>query len=120
MPSPTGGANARNYYLLKALARKHTVSLLAFANTAELEIATDLSYLECLTHELQVIPQGMNRMKRFQQFANVARGRSYLLDIHTSPELQDALDAMLARERYDGVLFESSLMAGYHLPTMTS
>jgi polysaccharide biosynthesis protein PslH len=116
LPSPTGGANARNYYLLKALARKHTISLLAFANTAELETATDMSYLECLTHELQVIPQGMNRMKRFQQFANVARGQSYLLDLHTSPELQDALDVMLARERYDGVLFESSLMAGYHLP----
>jgi len=117
LPSPTGGANARNYYLLKALARKHTVSLLAFANTAELEIATNMSYLECLTHELQVIPQGVNRMKRFQQFANVARGQSYLLDLHTSPELQDALDAMLAREHYDGVVFESSLMAGYRLPT---
>ncbi len=116
LPSPTGGANARNYYLLKALARKHIISLLAFANSAELGIATDMSYLEGLTHELQVIPQGTNRMKRFQQFTNVARGKSYLLDLHTSPELQVALDAMLAREHYDGVLFESSLMAGYHLP----
>ena len=75
LPLPVGGANARNYHLLKALARKHTVSLLAFASTAELETATDMSYLECLTHELQVIPQGMNMMKRFQQFADVARGQ---------------------------------------------
>ena len=116
LPSPTGGANTRNYHLLQALARKHTVSLLAFANSDELEIMTDLSYLECLTHELQVIPQGMNRMKRFQQFASVVCGQSYLFDLHTSAALQDALNAMLAREHYDGVLFESSLMAGYRLP----
>src|SRR5579863_3101068 len=116
LPSPTGGANARNYHLLKALARKHSVSLLAFASTTGQEIATDMACLESLTHELQVIPLNMNRMKRFQQFANVVRGQSYLLDLHTLPDLQDALDALLARERYDGVLFESSLMAGYHLP----
>lgn len=116
LPSPTGGANARNYYLLKALARKHTVSLLAFTSASGLEIATNRAALECLTHELQVIPQDTNRMKRFQQFANVARGHSYLLDLHTLPELQEALNAMLAREPYDGALFESSLMAGYHLP----
>jgi hypothetical protein len=28
LPSPTGGANARNYHPLKALARKQAVSLL--------------------------------------------------------------------------------------------
>lgn len=120
LPSPTGGANARNYYLLKALARKHTVSLLAFVNSAELEAGTAIPQLEFLTHELQVIPHVMNtinKTKRFQQFASVARGQSYLLDLHTSSALQDALNAILARERYDGVLFESSLMAGYHLPS---
>jgi len=116
LPSPTGGANARNYHLLKALARKHSVSLLAFASTTGQEIATGMACLESLTHELQVIPLNVNRMKRIQQFANVVRGQSYLLDLHTLPDLQDALDAMLARERYDAVLFESSLMAGYHVP----
>ncbi len=119
LPSPTGGANTRNYHLLQALARKHTVSLLAFVNSAELEAGTGISYLQSLTHELRVIPHVMNRMnhaKRWQQFASVARGQSYLLDLHTSPEVQEALHTMLAREQYDAVLFESSLMAGYHLP----
>ncbi|MEO8973078.1 MAG: glycosyltransferase [Ktedonobacteraceae bacterium] len=117
LPSPTGGANARNYHLLQALARKHTVSLLAFVNSAELEGETALSHLQFLIHELRVIPHVMNtRKKRLQQLTSVARGQSYLLDLHTSPELQEVLNTMLARERYDGVLFESSLMAGYNLP----
>lgn len=120
LPSPTGGANARNYHLLQALARQHTVSLLAFVNSAELEVETDMSHLQSLTHELQVIPHvmsTMNRAKRLQQFVSVALGQSYLLDLHTSSELQDALNTMLAREQYDGVIFESSLMAGYNLPS---
>ena len=119
LPSPTGGANARNYHLLQALARKHTISLLAFVNSAELEAGMNMAHLQSLAHKLQVIPHVMNtinRAKRLQQFVSVARGQSYLLDLHTSLEVQDTLNAMLACEQYDGVIFESSLMAGYTLP----
>lgn len=117
LPSPVGGANARNYHLLQSLARKHTVSLLAFVNNADLVGEADMSHLQSLTHELQVIPHIMNtRLKRLQQLISTARGQSYLLDLHTSSELQKVLNTMLACERYDGVLFESSLMAGYRLP----
>jgi len=38
LPHPgRGGANVRNYYLLKALASQHTVSLLSVVDGAELE-----------------------------------------------------------------------------------
>jgi len=51
-----------------------------------------------------------------RQLMSVVRGRSYTLDAHILAEVQEALDALLARERYDVVIFESVLIAGYSLP----
>jgi polysaccharide biosynthesis protein PslH len=44
------------------------------------------------------------------------RGRSYLLDSYVYAEVQQALDAMLSRDAYDAVLFESVFMVGYRIP----
>ncbi len=105
----------RNYYLLKTLACKHTVSLLALDDSAG-GTYYDTSLLEAFTHTMQSVARPASHPKRLQQLKSVVRGRSYLLDTHTLVEIQEALDVLLAHDHYDVVLFESVLMAGYRLP----
>lgn len=115
LPSPTWGAGIRNYYLLKALASKHTVSLLLLADANRIE-ASDLSELKGFMKTLQVIPRSALLSKRSQQLIDVLHGKSHILSTNIVKEVQGALDALLAGERYDIVFFESVTMAGYRLP----
>lgn len=115
LPRPRWGASARNYHLLKALAREHTVSLLTFADNAETEASEDLALLEAFTHSLTLIPRQPPQAKRWQQLLSVVSGRSYLLNLFIVPEMRKAFE-MMARDHYDAVLFESVLMAGYRVP----
>ncbi len=116
IPSPTAGASTRNYYLLKALACKHSVSLLALGVDEDKGVPCDASLLEDLTRSVQVITLPKSSPKRWQQLVGVVRGKSYVLKAYTLVEMQDALEAALTSGHYDAVLFESVLMAGYHLP----
>jgi sugar transferase (PEP-CTERM/EpsH1 system associated) len=116
LPRPRWGASARNFYLLKALARHHPVSLVTFINPLDVGAQDDLQLLEAFVERVRVLPLQEQRAKRQQQLMSILRRRSYLLHLFLLPEMQAALDEMLARDRYDAVLFESILMAGYRLP----
>jgi len=116
LPYPTSGARARNYYLLKALAHRHTVSLLALVDIAEAGAYNDQSLPEDFAHITRVIPRPTPHSKRWQQLITAARGKSYLLNLFTSVEMQDALDTIMACDHYDVVLFESVLISGYRVP----
>ena len=116
LPRPASGASARNYYLMRALARQHAVSLLALAGSADTEAYDDISRLRDLVRDVQLIPRPTSLSKRWRQLTSAARGQSYLLNLFILPEMQDALDALLATDHYDAVLFESVLLAGYRLP----
>src|SRR5258708_8535806 len=110
------GASVRNYHLLRALARQHTVSLLSMVDSAEVEAYGVIPLLEDLTYSVQLIPYEIPHSKRWRQLLSVARGSSYFLNLFALKEVQSALDIMLARDHYDTVLFESALVAGYRLP----
>ncbi len=113
-PSPTWGAGTRNYYLLKALAMRHTVSLLSLIDREEdLEKA---SLLEDFVHTVKCVVRPVTSLKRFQQLSYLARRKSYFIGLNTFVEVQRVLDALLLEGSYDMVLFESALMANYHLP----
>jgi len=116
LPYPTSGARARNYYLLKALAHRHTVSLLALVDITEAGAYSDQSLPEDFAHITRVIPRPTPHSKRWQQLITAARGKSYLLNLFTSVEMQDALDTIMACDHYDVVLFESVLISGYRVP----
>lgn len=115
LPCPAWGASARNYYLLKALARQHTVSLLAMADRAEIEAVDSVALLEKLAHSVQIILRPSFN-KRRQQLMCALEGTSSILQQHLLPTVQEALDAMFAQDQYDVVLFESALAAGYSIP----
>src|SRR5579859_1708176 len=115
LPHPKWGASKRNYYLLQALARRHRVSLLTFANKEEAGVAEHLRLLEELAEPVQVIPFQAIHARRWRQFMSVARSRSYLFHLFIQPAMQEALDAMLEGHHYDLVLFENAVVAGYRL-----
>ena len=117
LPHQGGGANTRNYHLLKVLTSLHTVSLLALVDRSELANTSAVTQLEQLTHTLKIVerPPAV-QSKRRQQFLRVLRGQSYTLQVNMLEEMQEALDTLLGNSTYDAVVFESVLIAGYHLP----
>jgi polysaccharide biosynthesis protein PslH len=117
LPQPSWGASTRNYHLLKSLASRHEVTLVALANNDESVAASDLAQLASITPSLRIFPRPISSAKRWQQLINAARGQSYSLNLFILPEVEEALNAMLTSERYDAVIYESALTAGYHLPS---
>jgi glycosyltransferase involved in cell wall biosynthesis len=115
LPRPSWGAGARNLALLRALAQRHDVALLALVD-ADNPTASDARHLESFVSAVRLVPLPPARNKRLRQASALLTGRSYLLVTHTRPEAQAALDDELAHARYDAVLFESVIVAGYRLP----
>jgi glycosyltransferase involved in cell wall biosynthesis len=114
LPRPTWGAGTRNYHLLRALARQHTVSLLVLVDENEQSAA---SHTLPATRTLRQVALPSSGSRRFEQIRALATGRSYYLAAHSLPAAQAALDEELARHAYDAVLFESLVVAGYRVPS---
>ncbi len=116
LPGPGGGASTRNYHLLRALTKEHTISLLALTGHNEKGLNEDLCQLLLDYRLVHRTLAGTGRSKRLGQLIHALRGRSAILQEHLVETVQVALDEMLAKHLYDAVLFESSLMAGYRVP----
>lgn len=114
-PAPTWGAGTRNYHFLKALATRHTVSLLCLVGSEE-EASSNAFRVQHLTHTIRYVVRPAASRKRFQQVLSLARLKPYSLECNYSQEIQNIVDQLLAEEQYDAVLFESALMACYRLP----
>lgn len=116
-PIPAWGARARSFYLLKMLARKHTISLLTLDDRAEIEAYYRTDQVEKLTDRIELVPpRPEHHHKRLRQLMNVVSWKSNVLDDHSVPGMQEALDALLARNHYDAILIESALTASFRLP----
>ena len=112
-PTPTWGAGTRNYYLLKALATHHTVSLLCLVDEKE---RREESSLESFVHTIRCVVRPSSSEKRIRQLVHMLQRKSYWIGVNTLAEVQATLDALLAAEQYDAVLFESALISAYRLP----
>lgn len=115
LPRPTWGAGTRNYHLLRALASKHDVSLLALVDEHERDQRA-ASYLLSHARAVRQVDAPAGGSKRLDQIRALATGRSYYLDSHSVPDAQAALDDELARHEYDAVLFEGLFVASYRVP----
>jgi polysaccharide biosynthesis protein PslH len=117
VPRPTWGAGTRNEQVLRALAREHSVSLVALAEDYE-TAAHDAEELRPLTRDIQLVALPVQRStRRLRQLLAVAQGESYLLTTYCPPVLRQALETRLCGQRYDAVVFESVLVAGYRPPS---
>lgn len=119
IPSPTSGNRSRSYYLLKMLARQHTVSLLALDDGVTPASPQALAPLEDFTASMQIVPFLVAYSKRVRQVLNILKGKSTYLSQHVSASMQDALTDLLARELYDAIIFECALASDYLLPAQT-
>lgn len=118
LPRPVGGANTRNFHLLKALSNSYRVSLLVLASEAETNESDVLSALNEFAYSIQLIFYELpDRFKRLIQLLDAVCGRSYFLNLFIVPEMQHVLDTICSLNHFDIVLFESVLVAGYQLPT---
>lgn len=116
IPSPTSGNRSRSYYLLKMLARQHTVALLAIDDGVTPAAPSSLAPLEDFTAQIQIVPFPATSPKRVRQVLNTLSGKSTCLSQHVTAGMQEALNALLARERYDAIVFECALASNYTLP----
>ncbi len=116
LPAPSWGASTRSYYLLQALAHEHSVSLLALSDASAPEaISASLQEIN-LKHIYQVSSASSMENRRFRKILSTFMRKSYLMKLYYEQEIQHELDAILAQEHYDAVIFESIFMAGYHVP----
>lgn len=115
LPRPGGGANTRDYYMLKALTSQHTVSLLT-PMQEEPALPDDITHLKELTNSLYLVQPEGAQPKRRQQLLNVIQGKSYILQSYFSDAIQKMLNSLLTTTTVDAILFESALMAGYQVP----
>ena len=117
-PSPTSGNRTRNYYLLKMLARQHTVSLITLEESAAIQMPHGITSLESLTHRMEVIPYHHSppHLKRLKQLVNVISGKSDILNEPGTKAMQNALNRMFVHDHYDAVLYEATLNSNYRLP----
>lgn len=110
LPSPTWGGGIRTYYLLKALAKQHRVSLLAPEEGAD---PADGAALQSgyLTGDLLRFPSMPVGSKRLRQLTSILGGTPYSLVGQGVPGLRDAVRKLLEHERYDAVFFDSMFAA---------
>ncbi len=116
IPSPTSGNRSRSYYLLKMLARQHTVSLLAIDDGVKPESPQSLAPLEDFASTIEIVPFVATSPKRVRQLTNLLIGRSTSLREYIAKDVQGVLDDLLARKQYDAIVFECALASDYRLP----
>jgi sugar transferase (PEP-CTERM/EpsH1 system associated) len=108
---PIWGFGTRVYHFLRLLARKHAVSLLTYEEPGEAEKVTALTKV-CTVFTVSR-PQETERRKRLAQLSSVVSRVSYQRRNLYSRAMQDRLDELTARERFDIIQIESSQLAGF-------
>lgn len=108
---PRFGGAARVYHLLRVLAREHRVTLLCFASPAEAAELPPLRELGVAVHTVDYPPAA--RWKRLYQLRSLV-ARAYCDYLHASRQMTAALDALLARQRFDLVQVEFGDFGGYY------
>ena len=83
VPRPSWGAGTRNEQVLRALARRHDVSLLALVEDRAVA-EQDAAELRPLTRDIQLVALPLARStRRLRQMLAVTRGKSYVLTTYS-------------------------------------
>lgn len=107
------------YHFLRLLNRRHRVSLLTYKEPGE-EDKIDALAKECTA--VHTVPRrtGTERQKRLAQLSSAFFRSSYQRRNLHSQAMQDALDGLIARERFDIVQVESSQMVAFDFGSRTT
>ena len=113
-PQSFGGA-IRTYQILRHLASRHDVTLLAYGGSDALDDAAALSALG-ITVRLVPPPPTLTGSKRVVQARSLLGIRSYDAGRLRSPAMQRAIDEVLAPAEHAAILVELSQMAHFRFP----
>lgn len=109
---PIWGFGTRVYQFLRLLSRKHAVSLLTYEEPGEGDKVAALAAVCTAVHTVPRLAD-TERSKRLDQLAAVFSRRSYQRNNRQSLAMQQKLDEVTSRERFDVIQIESSQMAGF-------
>jgi sugar transferase (PEP-CTERM/EpsH1 system associated) len=109
---PIWGFGTRVYHFLRLLARRHEVSLLTYEEPGEDQKVAALAKMCSFVH---TVPRDAEtaRHKRLTQLSSVASRLSYQRRNLHSQAMQDRLEQLTSRNRFDIIQIESSQMAGF-------
>ena len=112
-PSPPRfGAQVRMHGLMSALAERHDVSVVSFAEPGLVDEARRALGAYCRHVELVVdSTSASTARKRIVQLRSLASLRTFEVLLFTSAELQRRVDALVARARFDAVCLEGPFVA---------
>jgi sugar transferase (PEP-CTERM/EpsH1 system associated) len=112
---PNWGFAKRVFHLVEGLARRHAVTLVTYVQDGEEQAARELS--RCVTRLATVRkPASTPTRRRLDQATSVLSPTPFHARGLRSAALQQALDAVLAEERVDVVLLESSQLGWLRVP----
>jgi glycosyltransferase involved in cell wall biosynthesis len=112
---PRSGFAMRVYQLVRGLARRHDVTLLSYV---ELDTQPQVEELR-RTCKVEVVEwRSRSRpAKRLAQLLSLATPAPYVSRELYSAEMQRAIDALCANQRFDVIQLESSLLCAFTLPS---
>jgi glycosyltransferase involved in cell wall biosynthesis len=105
---PTSGYSIRNHHIIKRLAARHRVWVLAYGSVGD---ARDP--LRDAGVELRLVPWTPPWSKRLRQLASVFTIRSHLGGILHTRAMQQEIDRIMAEVAFDVVLLEGSLLTRF-------
>jgi len=114
---PKNGGKIRTYSFLKFLSERHNIFLIAFDDRPEDQ--DRIEALKDVCKEVIVVPlreAQEKKHKRKQQLLSLVSKKSYQYQSHWNPDMQKAINELLARENIDLIQIEFSQMGYYDLP----
>ncbi len=114
-PALTTGFPKRNAYLLRALCEAHRVTLLIVTEDpagAERDLAPLAAGLEAV----RIVDAPLSRYKRAWQVVSAALRQPSVTLRFSTPAVGRAMSSLLAKDRFDVVVYQSMFVADHRLP----
>ena len=106
---PTWGFVTRVYHFLRLLARRHSVTLLTYADADD---SQNVASLRAICTDVHAIPPVITTgTKRFRQLSSLLSPVSYQWRSHQSAHMQHTLTELTQQQRFDVIQIESSQLA---------
>jgi glycosyltransferase involved in cell wall biosynthesis len=112
------GFGIRVYQIVRYLAQRHQVSLLAYAGPEDQDRAAALRETGASIYPV-IRAEPSNNAKRWAQLASVFSGTSFQRRSLDSVVMQQAIDHLLATQRFDVIQVESSQMSTFDFGSAT-
>lgn len=114
---PESGATKRMYHLLQEASRRHTVSLIAIGTRGQSEEFIARAGVRCA--DVRFVEIARSKAERLWRLASgAAVGRSSAWSMH-DPSVQQTIDALVARERFDLIHCTAGILGFYRFPPGT-